>query len=368
MKKIDVSNVNELYAAVNNPAHAGYQILLAAGLYTLYSTLHNPGRLELQKDMELQGQKGDPSLVIIDASGLPAGSFVLPTIPGVPVRTGAIRVGNGNNKIEWMTVKGNNNALSTIDTDLHSQLTEVEIAHLIVSGSLIGIDIRNGGAISAGRKLEAHIHHNELVDTLLQGMVIQNSVGATGAIINADLKNNYSHRNKVGIRVWNQHTNLGQIKIESKEDRFDENGIGIIINAGNDKNNAGAVTTANGNSISFKLEKASIQNNIGADAASVPDLPPPGGFYIAGGFTFLVPNRTSNNTVEIELKDCTIANNQGTDDINAFGARSLSTVAGIAGNNNIVNIHLHGKNKNTPVVSVPGFPLPAGTNMVNIFR
>ncbi len=78
VKKVHVSTVNELYAAVNDASNAGKQIVLAPGTYTLAADQPNGGRLELQHDMKLQGQAGHPERVVIDASALPASSVFLP--------------------------------------------------------------------------------------------------------------------------------------------------------------------------------------------------------------------------------------------------------------------------------------------------
>src|SRR5262245_33805197 len=59
---IEVSNIEELYTAVNEPTHAGAIVVLASGRYAL--TTRNPsgqmrangGRLVLQPDMTLVGQ------------------------------------------------------------------------------------------------------------------------------------------------------------------------------------------------------------------------------------------------------------------------------------------------------------------------
>src|SRR5262245_21601418 len=63
-----VSNVADLYSAVNNPANAGAQVWIAPGTYTLVRNFPNGGRLELQEGMSLIGQTSDPSFVVIDAS------------------------------------------------------------------------------------------------------------------------------------------------------------------------------------------------------------------------------------------------------------------------------------------------------------
>ena len=88
-KKVHVSNLDELYAAVNNSENAGTEVILAPGIYVLNSSYPNAGRLELQTDMALKGQNGDPDAVFIDQSSLPVTSLVL----SVGGRTGGIRMG-----------------------------------------------------------------------------------------------------------------------------------------------------------------------------------------------------------------------------------------------------------------------------------
>src|SRR6185503_4552594 len=50
--KIYVSNLNQLYAAVNNPANTGSIVVLAPGTYVLNASYPNAGRLELLENME----------------------------------------------------------------------------------------------------------------------------------------------------------------------------------------------------------------------------------------------------------------------------------------------------------------------------
>src|SRR6186997_3098954 len=76
-RRISVSNLDELYAAVNDPGNAGTEVVLAAGTYVLNASYPNGGRLELQTDMSLRGQTGNPDAVLIDQSSLPAASLVL---------------------------------------------------------------------------------------------------------------------------------------------------------------------------------------------------------------------------------------------------------------------------------------------------
>ena len=84
---ITVADVEQLYTAVNDPARAGFVILIAPGTYSLSTktpgnvTRPNGGRLELQPDMSLIGVAGDRSAVVIDMSALPLASFNTSSAP-----------------------------------------------------------------------------------------------------------------------------------------------------------------------------------------------------------------------------------------------------------------------------------------------
>src|SRR5215218_3869510 len=236
-KKIQVSTVNELYDVVNDPVNAASQIELAPGTYALNSNHPNAGRIEFLYDMEIHGQSGHPESVVIDGSGLPASSFLLtpnPAFPGVK-RTGVIRMGNGSNTIEWVTIKGypSTDAYSVIETDLNkTPLTNIRVAHCIVTGGQIGINIRNRDQEANGRIIEAKIEHNELSENLAgfgQGIGIFNARDVTGGIIRASLEGNYVHDNRMGLRAWNVVSNQCVIAVQSINDRFEDNGLGVAL-------------------------------------------------------------------------------------------------------------------------------------------
>jgi hypothetical protein len=374
---IHVTTVDQLYDAVNDPANAGKKIVLATGIYVLdaKSGRPNAGRLELLEDMELEGQPGHPEKVVIDTSQLPGTSFNPPNnFPAA--RTGAIRMGRGINTIQWLKVIGNSNSqpLSVIDSDLiWNGISRIKIAHTIITGGRIGIDIRNVGAASIGRTIEAELVGNELVANLVsdpgtqqgQGIVIQNANGASRAIIKVMLNGNYIHGNVIGMRVFNNngnaniHTDKASISIQSNADKFDENKLGIYMVAGS---NRGANSTVNGNVLSFEAHGTSIQNNKGI----LPDpITNPCGIYLTGGSSSLIGADASDNKLKLKLNGCKFSGNENKDII-AFGA--FSTVAIPAGTNNIVNIHLQGESKKAITDSTPCKPAePAGTNKVNLF-
>lgn len=360
-KTINVSNVNQLYDAVNDTANAGALIVFASGTYALVSTRPNGGRLELQEGMDLQGQQGQSDLVIIDESALPSASFTIPP----SFKTGGIRMGRGSNAIQWLTVKGNpsTNALSAIDTDLSwPSVIHILIAHVIAKQSQNGIDIRNPGFAGVNRVIEAEINDNEFVENNVgagQGMEIQNANGATGSIIRANMKGNYVHGNKLGFRCFNTATSSASITIKSIADRFEDNGMGCSFNAGA---STSATSTANGNLIKFDAYNASFRNNHGPS----PDGTPVAGIYAGGGLSVVAANSASNNRLEINLWGCLFLNNTGSD-MSAFGAYSYTP--SLAGTNNVVEIHLYNESRNATVLTTTSLPAePAGTNIVNIYR
>jgi len=377
MRKIFVSNVDQLYAAINDAENVDTKIVMSPGTYLLSATYPKGGKLELQYNMSLQGQPGKPEEVIIDASALPAGSFSIPPRPAFPGagRTGVIRLGNGSNSIEWLTAKGSSlsAAVSVIETDLiTTPVTYIRVAHCIVSGGQIGIDIRNRDPEANGRIINAELVDNELTDNLVgfgQGIGIQNSRDVTGAVINATLRNNHVHGNRMGIRAYNVVANQSVIKIESTDDRFEENGLGLaLLGAFNEYPNF----TAHDNSLSFEAHGTSIINNLGQPS------PPTGtAQVIAGGMMVIggqisvnsLPGTSSNNKLDINLWGCQFENNLAPYDINAFGSRSTYPSIDPAGTNNVVNIWLNGISANATANLTPSFPIEAaGTNTVNVYR
>jgi len=375
-ERIYVATVRDLYTATNDPSNSGKQVSLSAGTYVLDASFPNGGRIELQRDMSLQGQPGDPGQVIIDASALPANSFLLP-VTSFPsgLRTGLIRIGNGTNAIEWLTVKAppNANALSVIETDLiTTPQTYVRISHCIISGGQIAVDIRNRDQLSDNRVIDAEINDNELFGNTFgfgQGIGIQNSRNVSGAVITATLRNNYIHDNRMGARIYNVVANHSSITVQSNDDRFEGNGLGLaIISAFNEY----PIFTANNNALRFETHGMTVKNNIGIPA------PPsgtaqalPGGVLLTGGQVTVnsLPGTVNNNKLDISFFGCTFEGNFAPYDINAFGARSTYPSVNAAGSNNVVNVKLMGTSADATMNSIPSVPTEtSGTDVVNVFR
>ena len=366
-KKVYVSNLQELYAAVNNPDNAGTDVILAPGVYVLSASYANGGRLELQTDMSLRGQPGQIDAVLIDQSSLPSASFRLtPTVSVAP-----IRIGRGTNSIEWLSVKGGPvaaNPLSVIESDLLGNETNVTISHVYVdcNGSRTGILFRNRLDEHVNRVINATLENTEIANAISNtnspgaGLALQNRI--SGAQINLNMNGNYIHGCRIGILNFN--SGLGNnivncsLDIISQNDRIEGNGCGIDLSGGT----ANAPVYANNNTVTAKMYGSTIKEN------GLAQFPPnngahPGGLDVTSGFG---SNGASNNILIIKLFGCDISSNNGTD-IYAYGAFSPTAV--IAGINNRLDLYLHGLSANASVDAHASIPAePAGTNVVNVVR
>ena len=375
-KKVYVSNLDELYTAVNDPGNRGSEIILAPGTYVLSSSYPNGGRLELQTDMSLKGQPGQTDGVLIDQSALPNASYRLtPT-----VSTGGIRVGRGANSLEWLTLKGGAlaaNPFSIIETDLIGTETYLKISHVNIdcNGSRIGLMLRNRLDEHANRIVNATVEHCEIwgaTNTIGFGIALQNRI--SGAQINLDMADNYIHGNKIAILSFNGGlTNTIEnckVQITSIRDRLEDNGCGIDPSGAT---SGSVATAANNNSFAMKMYGSSIKNN---NPVGHPELTPtngalPSGIYVAGGYNSFnnvsALNTVSNNKAVLEFWGCDISNNNAPD-FYAYGLWSV-TSAVLAGTNNVVEIYLHGVSANATVEGYNSNPTdPAGTNVVNVYR
>ena len=303
--------------------------------------------------MTLTGQYGHQDEVVIDGSNLSAAALTDGTLT-----TGAVRMGRGNNTLEWLTVRNAVKGSAAISTDLALPgATTVTIAHVIASGSVHGFDIRNIGAAAAGRSLEVVLTDNELADNIVgtgQGMRIANLPGANGAHIHATLSGNYAHGNIVGCLAANQGTLSSTVEIDSKGDRFDENGNGVVLLGG--LSTASAV--ARGNLTQFSAQTSQFDHNTGPLGAAFPAR---FGIGVYGGVstTAMV---ASDNTARLELHSDKVDDNGGPD-VAAWGA--ISSTLQPAGTGNLAAIVLQGSSKKATVAQTNSSPAePSGTNRV----
>ena len=367
---VHVTDVTQLYAAVNDPSNEGAAVIVAPGTYILTETdaanvaRPNGGRLELQQDMSLYGAFGHRAAVVIDAAGLPSSSFTF----GLPAgqRTGVIRAGRGRNTIAWLTVLGKPEAAAGIETDLPgTSRTRIRVAHVVSDGSSRGIDVRNAGwANNAGRRIDAEIIDNDLrgptqVQGFSEGIRLANFVGADGGTIVATLGGNRAHGFQLGCIVANNRSNDATVWVRSFGDRFSANARACLIAGGL---NQAATGTANRNFTVFEAFGSKFVDN----TAQIPGIDP-GGVRVAGGLATTGVNTTSDNTVWVWLSGSKVSGNQVAD-FEAFGAIQTA-MSGIAGTNNHVTVALSGVSRQIDVEAADSSPEdPSGSNTVTVRR
>ena len=258
---IPVSNVEELYGAVNDPANAGATLVLSPGTYTLSATdgdgsvRPNGGRIELQPDMSLTGVVGDAGAVVISAFNLPAGSFPQ-AVNGV--QTGpnaAVRLGRGSNVLEWLTVRDARFAQANIDTGLQPLdpgPAIVRVAHVRSTGSTRGLNVLNFGPQTSGQVIDADIVDCQFFDNIFnlsEGVRLGNFQGARGSTVNVRMSGNASWGQKQGRLIVNNRAIGSTVSVISTGNRFYDNGGGTIVVGGLSSNH----TRADDNTISLEM-------------------------------------------------------------------------------------------------------------------
>jgi hypothetical protein len=341
---ITVSNVDELYNAVNDSANAGATIVLAPGTYMLSVTGANNvprpkgGRIEFQPDMSLRGVEGNMNAVVISAFNLPASSF--PQIVN-GVQTGpnaAVRMGLGRNSLEWLTVRDARSAQANIDSGLQPLdpgTAYIRIAHVASTGSTRGLNVLNFGRDSSDQTIEADIVDSQFFDNdenLSEGVRLGNFQGARRSTVNARMSGNVSWGQKQGRLIVNNRANESTVNVWSSGNRFYDNGGGTIIIGGLSSND----TRADDNTITLEAHGDRYLGNTGVTELD------PGGLVVLGGESISATGGgTSNNRVHVKLWGCRMADNAFSD-LTAIGARWVApSTAGLSANN-LVTIEIAG--------------------------
>lgn len=355
--QVIVFNIDQLYAAVNDPQNAGRQIVAAPGTYMLSaidssgSPRPNGGRLEFQEDMSLIGVVGDRNAVVISGINLPNSSLT-----GGAVPLGAIRLGKGRNSVEWLTVRDTRGGHGNLVSGLTYAGTQyIRVAHVASTGAPYNLSFFNFGTAPT---LEADIVDNDLygaVGGLRTGFRIRNSSPApSGGVINVRL---------IGNRVWGNQFSLittvaatnGQINIVSAGNSYFDNGNGLTIMAG---------LNASGNAIDFDGYGDNYTNNT---AGSNFDR---GGLVIAAGTKDSAMGVANNNRVTARLYGCRFSGNDLWD-LAAIGARTFLGADGNPGSNNHVTVTISGIPKRPGIVEFFADSVPAeyaATNSVTVIR
>jgi hypothetical protein len=297
----------------------------------------NGGRIELQRDMSLQGVEGDRSAVVINAANLPASSFPMTTHGVATGPNAAVRLGLGYNSLEWLTVRDAAAGQANIDSGLQPLdrgTAYLRIAHVASTGSVRGLNVLNFGPATSGQTIEADIVDCEFFDNdvrLSEGVRIGNFQGARGSTVNVRMSGNSSWGQKQGRLIVNNGAIASTINVVSSGDRFYDNGVGTLIAGGLSSNNV----RADGNTIEFDAHGDQF---IGNDGETELDR---GGLFVLGTEDISSAGGGSDNTVNVRLWGSRSLDND-TSDLAAIGARSLSALTAPNSQNNRVTIEIRG--------------------------
>lgn len=341
---VQVANVEDLYNAVNNPANAGATLMLAPGTYMLSAIdpsgaiRPNGGRIELQPNMSLMGVEGDRSAVVINAFNLPATSFPTSVNHVATGPNAAVRMGLGNNSIEWLTVRDARFGQANIDTGLQPldpADTYIRVAHVASTGSTRGLNILNFGPRSSGQTIEADVIDDYFFDndfSQSEGIRMGNFAGATDSTVNVRMFGNLSWGQQVGRLIVDNTASNSIVNVQSSGNRFYSNGAGTVISAGLTQGSG----RADGNIITFTANGDEFLDNT---ANTVFDH---GGLVVLGSDNASLTGGGGNNdTVNVQLTGCRMLGNSDSD-LQGIGARTLPSADPSLNQNNHVTIDIVG--------------------------
>jgi hypothetical protein len=339
---IQISNVEELYSAVNDTANVGTTLILSPGTYILSASDPNGilrpkgGRIELQLDMSLMGVEGDRDAVVISAINLPASSFPTKMNGLATGPNAAVRMGRGHNALEWLTVRDAVNGQANIDAGLQvpdAAGAFIRVEHVASTGSTRGLNVNTFGTQWSYKTLEADINDSYFFDNVSEGVRMGTLQGAQGAMINVRMSGNSSWGQQTGRLIENNGNMDGTVNVLSSGNQTYGNGAGTIVIDALSSGDA----RADGNTVNFEAHGDRFVGNTGFTPLDS------GGLFVLGTEN-ISPNSGggSNNTVNISLWGCRMLDNTGTD-LTAIAARSVPGTTASLSQNNHVTIEIHGE-------------------------
>src|SRR5262245_135148 len=277
---LNVSNLEGLYAAVNNPANAGAIVVMASGTYTLTAKdlnnqpRPNGGRLVLQSGMALVGQNRyvdfdgdgiwdprddnhdgfadtDPVRGLIFAD--PASETIIDAINLSGGGGGAVRIGL-DNRVEKLTVRNTNRVSAGIDANVAPSVGGLlaEIRDCLVEDGQRGIRLR---VIQDGIESVAVVARNitrRHTGSFGQGIeiIIQDTSNSSWDVT---LRNNRVYENIFGLFVVGEGATNVRSHVLSVRNLYRENQLGLSITAGRDG--------GSGNNTHFRSVDDAVLNN-----------------------------------------------------------------------------------------------------------
>ena len=322
---LNVSNVEDLYTAVKNPANAGATLVLAPGSYTLTAKdasnqpRPNGGRLVLQSGMGLVGQN---SYVDFDGDGVwdprddnhdgfqdtdpvrglifadPATETIIDAI-NLSAGGAAIRVGL-DNRVEKLTVRNTNRLLAAIDANVVPAIGGIraEIRDCLLEDGQRGIRLatpRRDG-LDSSAVLERNILRRHL-GFFGFGVQIVHISPSTNSSWDAIVRNNLVYANRVGLFVAGEGSTNVTSHVLSMRNVYRQNELGLGIHVGRDAFSAGGTEGGNANNTHFTSVGDAILDNIGTSGSGLSG----GVVAIAGFITDARATPSSNDALDLQF-------------------------------------------------------------------
>src|SRR5262245_53821872 len=335
---VHVTTVEELYAAVNNPANTGVRVELAPGTYVLDPTQPNGGRLFLQDGMDLVGQN---SYVDLDGDGVwdprspstpavfadPAtetiidGSTIVP--PSILLNNNAVILIGHDNQVERLTVR-NYAGLALIAATLEPTKggLQAEVVDCILENSQRGVSLGNLGAAVSGLHSRFTLERNIMRQHSFGGAFILNFASAMDARVDALVRHNRFYNNNAGLVVTSgAAADNGEAKVVSQGNIAEQNRLGFSLVGGNDSLLVGLPQGSNGARLHFTSVGDAIWNNVGS-----------GGVLAAGGVRRnSAAGTSSNNDVQLKFVGTRFVKGEGPEHRAGASRRDLTLFGGFGG-------------------------------------
>ena len=360
---VSVFTIEDLYAAVNNPANEGIIIDLAPGTYVLMPTdssgnpRPNLGSLILRPDMVLRGHN---EYVDLDGDGVwdprdpnhpeiyadPATETIIDAVKltGLIGRMNVITLGPANG-VERLTVRNNTAAGALIGVNLKPSVGGLQgfVRDCIVEYGQRGLRAQHPDQSFSGLDSSAVFERNISRYTsgnFSFGIQIQNT-NVSNAAWTVQLRNNRVYGNRFGLFVEGLSSNNAAEFVLSFNNVFERNSVGVVLQGGRDAVSAGFPNGSDSGSLRFDSFGDAIWNNSGN----------PGPLGTGGGVDARAAWRTSplagtssDNHLRLQFIGARFVKGSGTEnragtarrDMTVFGA--LGTGGNFPGSGNVVQL------------------------------
>lgn len=360
---VSVSTIEDLYAAVNNPANEGIIIDLAPGTYVLTPTdssgnpRPNLGSLILPPGAVLRGHN---EYVDLDGDGVwdlpdpshpeiyadPATETIIDafSLTGLTGAMNVITLGPANG-VERLTVRNNAAAGPLIGVTLKPSAGGLlgVVRDCIVEGGQRGLRAQHRDSsfsgLDSGAVFERNIsrHH---VGIFSFGIQVQNG-SVSNATWTVQLRHNRVYGNRFGLFVVAASSTNAEESILSENNIYEKNAVGVVLHGGRDSTATGSPSGSNDGRLRFDSVGDAIWNNSGNSGP----LGTGGGVDARGAFrTGPLAGTSSDNHLRLQFIGARFVQGSGTEnragtarrDMTVFGA--LGTGGNFPGSGNVVQL------------------------------